>query len=592
MKRSTIAAMILLAGTTGLCAAEETRQQSRVDGSIESVTVYRGQALVTRAIDLDFEPGIHEVVVGDLPSHIVQGSLHAEAGTDVSIRSVRYREQPVREDVRSEVEGLDRMIASLRNDLARLARRAETIEARKAYIRNLESFTSENAMSELSKGVLDAATLKELSEYIFEQQELIEKQEIALRLEREQIEAEIALYEREKAAIGAGSTRTARDAVITIEIREGDGHDLRLRYLVNRATWEPSHTVRADIDNETLIAEYFASIQQTSGEDWDDVRMHLSTATPSLVARAPQFTAMKLELAPLGSRGVTATRDFGELQTSQQAAISSRNSNIAVFGNSRSAVDNFADLDRSLNRISMDYQLLELQSGFVRTGGSQTESVASAGHTVTYSIPGRTVLPSRSERQLIQIASTPMEGDFYKVATPLLTSFVYEEARVTNDSPSVLLGGQVTTYANGQFVGYSMFDDIAIGEEMIVGLGINSDLRAERVVIDQKEDIQGGNRVVTLTVQLTVQNFGTEATVVRLMDRLPQVDPSLVQLRLLDDGAASSNFVDEDKASNADGILTWNLNVPAKAIGDGAASVTYTYSIAHDRQMSLHSATP
>jgi hypothetical protein len=40
---------------------------------------------------------------------------------------------------------------------------------------------------------------------------------------------------------------------------------------------------------EPVPVEYNASIEQMSGEDWSDVRMTLSTATPSLVARAPEL---------------------------------------------------------------------------------------------------------------------------------------------------------------------------------------------------------------------------------------------------------------------------------------------------------------
>ncbi len=594
--RSMIAGLLAVSAGTTLApitlAEASNRAEHRINGDIESVTVYRGQALVTRSLDLEVEPGIHEVVVSDLPAYLVEGSLHAEAGADVSIRSVRYREQPVRTDVREEVQALDSQLEQLRSSLSKLARRAETIEGRKAYVKNLENFTSQNAMAELSKGVLDAGTLKELSEFIFAEQEKIEQQEIELRTQREQVEADIQQLEREKNAIGARSTRTAREAVIVVETRNGPGQDLSLRYLVNRANWDPSHTVRADISEEELVAEYFASIQQTSGEDWNDVEMKLSTATPSLVAKAPQLTALRLELAPTGGSGRRlSSMDRDALQKSQVQAEQMRNSNIAVFGNTRSATDNFADLDRSLNRISMDYQLMELQSGTSIASVDQTDST-SAGHTVTYSIPGRTALPSRPERQSIQIASTPLEGEFYKVAIPLLTSFIYEEAKVVNDSSNVLLSGPVTTYADGQFVGYSMFDDIAMGEQMIVGLGINSDLRSERVVVDQQEDIQGGNRVVTLTVRLSVQNFGNEDTVVRLMDRLPQVDPQQVGLDIIDDGAESSPFVDGTQAMRSDGQISWNLQVPAKSIADEAASVTYTIRISHDRQMSLTSSTP
>ncbi len=65
-------------------------------GKIEMVTVYRGQALVSRSVDVpaggeDAATGLVEVVVTDLPSRVIAGSLHAEAGEGVRVRSVRYR---------------------------------------------------------------------------------------------------------------------------------------------------------------------------------------------------------------------------------------------------------------------------------------------------------------------------------------------------------------------------------------------------------------------------------------------------------------------------------------------------------------------
>ena len=65
-------------------------------------------------------------------------------------------------------------------------------------------------------------------------------------------------------------------------------------------------------------------------------------------------------------------------------------------------------------------------------------------------LASRTSLPSRSDRQLIQIAALPLKGDFYRLATPVLTSFVYEEARLTNNSDRVLLAGFVNPYARAE----------------------------------------------------------------------------------------------------------------------------------------------
>src|SRR5687767_2168917 len=60
-----------------------------VNGRVAAVTLYRGQAQVTRAIPIDGDARSFEVIVGELPEQIVQDSLFAEGGESVEIRAVR-----------------------------------------------------------------------------------------------------------------------------------------------------------------------------------------------------------------------------------------------------------------------------------------------------------------------------------------------------------------------------------------------------------------------------------------------------------------------------------------------------------------------
>ena len=55
---------------------------------------------------------------------------------------------------------------------------------------------------------------------------------------------------------------------------------MKVRYLVEAASWSPSYNIRADAARKSATVEYQASIEQMSGEDWNDVTMTLSTATP------------------------------------------------------------------------------------------------------------------------------------------------------------------------------------------------------------------------------------------------------------------------------------------------------------------------
>ena len=84
MKRLLLPVLALLCSPTFLSA-----QPIETPGDIEAVTVYRGQALVTRRIEVNGPAGLHEVVVTELPEQVVAASLYAEAtGEALTVRSV------------------------------------------------------------------------------------------------------------------------------------------------------------------------------------------------------------------------------------------------------------------------------------------------------------------------------------------------------------------------------------------------------------------------------------------------------------------------------------------------------------------------
>ncbi len=202
-------------------------------------------------------------------------------------------------------------------------------------------------------------------------------------------------------------------------------------------------------------------------------------------------------------------------------------------------------------------------------------------------LANRTSLPSRSDHQLIQIASVPLKGDFYRLATPVLTSFVYEEAQLTNSSERVFLAGPAATFVGGQFVGRGSLPTVTIGESFTVGLGIVPSLRAEREVVTKEERVQGGNRVVDFTYELAIENFGAEPAKVRLLDRLPTVGQDDIKVTLVKSDVPVSSDESYQKSDRKDGILRWDVEVPAQAVGPKKYVLRYTMQIEYDKQLSI-----
>lgn len=595
MKLMSIVPAVSLALMTSMACG----QAVEVKGVVDAVTVYRGQALVTREVAVAAREGTFEILVTDLPARVIASSLHADSPDGVQVRSVRYRTRPIAHDVREDVRKLDEAIAALADRQVALARRGEVINENKAYLTSLTAFVAPTAQTELTRGVLNAQTLEQLSTYITGEREKLSTQELERLREAQKLEAEIARLNLEKATITNGSQTVLQEAVLIVSGAEKGGV-VKLHYLVDGATWEPSYTARADRGDMTL--EYYASIEQMSGEDWGDVRMTLSTATPTLMASGPKLTAMKVSLSQQAAEAAMMQAQSGyfgakaELARRQDEVNSRRNLALAaapagdVAGGMTVHMIR-SETDAKLNESALSMQVLDLVAGArddrsAGGRGGETKDARREGLSITYALRDRTQLPSRADRQLVQIASMPMKATFAKVATPVLTSFVYDEAKMTNDSQMVLLAGPLTAYNAGAFVGSSDLPTVLVGESFVVGLGIDSSLRATRELVSRTEEIQGGNRVVAITYRLGIENFAAGPAMVRVFDRLPMSADDQVRVTLASgpDLSADAEYVKTQRKEN---ILRYDVQVAPASSGSTAAEVLYTFRMEYDKQMNL-----
>lgn len=565
-------------------------------GRIESVTVYRGQALVTRLVEAaGGAGGLAEVVVTDLPSRVLGGSLYAEGVGGSQIRSVQFRTRPAAQDVRAEVRELDAQILKLSDELAAANAAAQRLNDRRAYLEKMENFVAPTAQVELTRGVLNAETLTSLAQFAFKQREEIGVASLEAGRRVRDVQAQLDLKVREREKLTAGSARTVNEAVVFVST-QGGAANFRIRYLVDQATWSPSYNARAE-DAGGLSLEYFASVTQMSGEDWAGVKLELSTATPALVANAPDLLPMTVALTRAEGQqqqqalGEGAYRELKEELSRKQRDLENRRSNERAAKVSGGQDDKDGDRggsgDFALNVLAGQTQLLDLVATNVPAKRDEkvVAPASEEGLSVTYRIEGATTLPSRDDRQLIQIAAIPMKAQRSKLASPVLTQYVYDQATMVNDGSMVLLAGPVTAYSGGSFVGHGVLPTVATGQTFTLGLGIDSSLRSQKELASKAESVQGGNKVLELTYQLTIENFGNEAKKVRLADRLPKGSGDDVRVVLV--RSSVEPVKDPAWKDKKDGLLAWDLEVPAQAVGGKAAVVEYTFRLEYDKQMQI-----
>jgi uncharacterized protein (TIGR02231 family) len=548
-------------------------------GTISKVTVYRGQALVTRTISVDLSPGASELIVKDLPAMIVPESIYAQTSDDTKVLSVRYREKAVSEDTRQEVKQLDEQIEDVQHKLKYAESEHKNLDAQWQMYEKLKDFTIAATSSDLGRGLLTFEPLNNLTELIEKKGGEYFKQKMELEDKIDGLKKEQDLLGRKRGELVAGQSRTEREAVLFISGSGGKKVSIELNYLVGGANWQQQYNLRANPEKSNVLIEYNAVVNQTSGEDWDGVTLSLSTAEPTMVAAAPVLEPMFVALSmPAQTQQAGSQPFFGAAQARQYQESRKANIKKGIAANTE------------LNELAINNQTFFLNAGQKELQEFQRQMAEISrveGISVTYDLPGRLTLPSRSDQQLVTIASITAKADFTLIATPLLTDYVYLQADLLNDSQTVLLPGQASMFRDGQFVGRSRLPQVTIGERFTAGFGIDSQVQVARELENKKTRIQGGNRIDTYDYRIALSNYKNKPVELQLLDRLAYTDDSSIKIELEKTEPQLSTNSEYLRTARKKGILRWDLKLAPNTIDQDATVVKYSFTMEYDRNMQI-----
>ena len=584
--RSVLISLVLLGSSWAAAQSVE----KPIAGTVSAVTLYRTQAMVTRTMKMDGAAGPAELIVTDLPELIVEDSLFAESDESIEIRAVQYRTRAVGESPREEVRKLADEIRALDDQLSLKQSQVVLMTKQLEYLDKLEQFVAPAAIAEMTHGILNAESLERMTTFAFGQREKILERQTALGLELREITENKQLVERKLGEITSTSSKTVREAVLFINKTDAAAHTIKLNYLVNGCGWSPSYTIRAESGKNDAQLEYNGLIFQQSGEDWANVTLTLSTASPALSAFGPGIAPFRVTLSAQAGQQVAANAPLSrgkaaeyadELFNKQQMAFQAQSNSINFDQAVRSAW--------SVNDVANDFACAMLVGDSAMIGALESKMATMVDQpSLSYSLRQPVSLTSRNSQQMLRITQSSLPGSFYNVATPALTSYVYRQAELTNNSTEDFLNGPVTVYLDGKFVGRGEIASVARGQTFVVGFGADPQLRTRRELAKKEEGVSGGNRELRFDYRLVVENFRESAAPIRLLDRTPKSE-SNADIRVTIHPTADPLSTDKlyERVERPEGILRWDIEVAGGSTGEKSRIVEFSYTVAHDRNFAL-----
>ncbi|MDY3555466.1 DUF4139 domain-containing protein [Gemmata sp. JC717] len=610
---SVLALGLALSASAARTGAQDQDRVKPATSKVVAVTVYANTALVTREVSVPEAAGLTELVVSPMPPLTMQSSLYAEGNDNNRVLSVRFRTRSIAEDTREEVRKLETEIKTLQAKAQTLDADMKAMGENLKLLDKLEGFTAKSLEHLSDKGQLDPEKIISLAKFVQEDRAKRTKDQLLVKQQLDEVQAKVAFTQRLLGERAGGSIRTERDAVIVVDKKAGAG-TVKLNYLVGSASWRPQYKFRATgKDKDAVVAEYQAAIDQRTGEDWTNALITLSTAQPLLNAAPPDLKALAVNVSPVGTVAAAAVDPSTGVPVPPAKPAAPDVLTRGGPGGMPSATEYAKDLDKlsknlrsqvadnyrekneqKANDLANNAAALEQFRDLFATKEELTaaaaapEGAAGEGPSVTYKLPTRLTLPSRSDEQVIEIAKIELSPKFYYKAVPVLTPNVYRLADLTNTSEFVLLAGDATMYLNGDFVGQTRLPLVAAGKPFTVGFGVDPQLQVSRILVDKTRTTQGGNQVLTFKYRIRLSSYKNAAVPVQVWDRTPHAETAqTIAVNVLSPKPELSTdplYVRDEKAR---GLLRWDVTLEPKQNGEKALTIDYEFKMELDKNVNI-----
>jgi len=545
---------------------------------VAAVTVYPQSAMVTREADVPPGKGIVELTISPLPSSAVISSLNAEGTEGVRVLTTRFRSRPVLQDTREDVRKLLEEIGILATAREKIEADVRSYQENLKTLAKMEGFMGVTMMQATEKGALNAEAAIKLATYVKDSRLETSRELVLLEQGVKTNQAKAAAAQSRLSELTSSTPRTERDAVVVVERGNGVGGKVRLHYLVDQASWRPQYKLRAGkAAKDPVQVEFLAALIQHSGEDWNNVKLVLSTAQPMLNASPPDLQSLRV--AAIHKSSVPArSADVAELE---EQIKNLRNKAQKDF-NERKALTGIG-LFNTAAALDQSFELLNPDTAIQRGCALAIRE----GPTVAYHLTTALAVPSRAEEQVLEVARTELAADFYYKSVPLLTTHVYRLADLVNKSDYVILPGDATMYMGSDFVGQMNLPLVAIGEQFTAGFGVDPQLQVKRQIIDKAHTTQGGNQMLRYEYRTTINNYKNEKIKLQVWDRLPRPETDAVTLSILKSVPEISKDPAYLRGPRTQNLLRWDLLVEPNTIGEKATQIQYEFKLELDKNMTI-----
>ena len=272
-------ALITLFTTLSFAQSDTTKAASQ----IESVTVYFQGAQISRKAKINLRAGKQTLVLTGITGQLNPDRIEVKGGSGLTILSVNHRlHKPDKEKNKT-------AITKKQDEIKELEQRVKTLLNQDNVYGVEERLLMENMNFQSKESGATVAEIREAANFYRARLNEIRSAKLDIGNSIAEVQDSIKAINLEMNQISAGSNVLQSEILVSVSCARAFSGNVEFSYFVESAGWEPLYDFRVREITDPLQVVYNANVYQSSGEDWKDVDVTLSSGFPEMSGTAPEL---------------------------------------------------------------------------------------------------------------------------------------------------------------------------------------------------------------------------------------------------------------------------------------------------------------
>ena len=490
--------------------ASDTQKNTAIKtAKLNEATVYTSGVQLRSSLKYNAVKGLNEIIVEGISPSIDPQTVQVGATGNAIILdskySVFYPTKSIQENnvattqLKRGIKLLNDSIESKGYELRRINESIAVYKEAKSILHNngmVKNKGKVNDSIDLLKEIIEfyAVKMNKMNEKILD----LSKHKNSSQKGLNQMKQRLGILNEKLRKLGQSGIKQDPVPRITISlIAQGNtSGEISLSYLSKNAGWTPLYDIRSKSSEGKIFMNYKAQVHQTTGLDWKNIKLNISTNNPYANKTKPELNPWYISYK----------------NYRKELKVRSDNNQLYKMTTAPS---------RAITNMGYSYKSENIEDEAINanefTTITQQLTVAEFKIDLPYNIV------SNGEKHMVLVQKSELETNFKYYAVPKLDASVYLVAEMLKIDELQLIPSKANIFFDGTYVGETFIDPTTMNDTLYLSLGKDPNIAISRKLISSKckEKIIGDKIEKHLAYSIEIKNMKSSQVEVVIQDQIP-----------------------------------------------------------------------